>query len=88
MNIDYIKYWTLEKNKLIICRLYRNEEFVMDYNGPRTENDFIRFVTAVNQKDSIEITKASDIEKLINNSTDKFFISFASKVIKFRCVKY
>ena len=68
--------------------MYRNEEFVMDYNGPRTENDFIRFVTAVNQKDSIEITKASDIEKLINNSTDKFFISFASKVILFRCVKY
>ena len=61
-------------------RLYRNEEFVMDYNGPRKEENFINFIKSINEEGSAAITKLSDIQKLVDNSTDKFFVSFAHKV--------
>ena len=69
-------------------RLYRNEEFVMDYNGPRKEENFINFIKSINEEGSPSITKLSDIQKLVDNSTDKFFVSFAHKVTYTTCINY
>ena len=52
----------------------------MDYKGSRTEEGFIRFISSVNQKESLPIERIADVEKLVFNSTDKFFINFATKV--------
>ena len=63
----------------VLFRLYRNEEFVMEYTGPRDRNSFISFIQNVNQAGSILINKAKEIKNLLSNSTDKFFVSFASQ---------
>ena len=61
-------------------RLYRNEEFVMDYNGPKTKEHLIKFVSSVNAKGPMLIEDLDDINQLRYNSTDKFFVSYAFKV--------
>ena len=73
----------LNKKKFYFSRLYRNEEYVMEYHGPKTEKHLIQFVTSVNAKGPTVIEDIRDINKLVHNSTDKFFISFAFKVIHF-----
>ena len=60
-----------------VFRLYRNEEFVMEYLGPRDRNSFISFIQNVNQAGSVLIYKAKEVKNLLSNSTDKFFVSFA-----------
>ena len=52
----------------------------MDYNGPKTEKHLIKFVSSVNAKGPMLIEDLDDINKLVNNSTDNFFVSFAFKV--------
>ena len=52
----------------------------MDYNGPITEKHLIKFVSSVNAKGPTLIEDLDDINKLVNNSSDKFFVSFAFKV--------
>ena len=52
----------------------------MDYNGPKTEKHLIKFVSSVNAKGPTLIEDLDDINKLVNNSSDKFFVSFAFKV--------
>ena len=61
----------------MFARLYRNEEFVMEYTGPRDRNSFISFIQNVNQAGSMLINKAKEIKNLLTNSSDKFFVSFA-----------
>ena len=62
----------------MFARLYRNEEFVMEYTGPRDRNSFISFIQNVNQAGSVRINKAMEIKNLLTNSTDMmFFVSFA-----------
>ena len=54
----------------------------MDYNGRRTRDDIINFVSSVNQKGSSLIETTSELKQLIERSKDKMFISFArAKVI-------
>ena len=60
-----------------VFRLYRNEEFVMEYLGPRDRNSFISFIQNVNQAGSLLINKAKEVKNLLSNSSDKFFVSFA-----------
>ena len=52
----------------------------MDYNGPKTEEHLIKFVSSVNAKGPMLIEDFDDINKLLYNSTDKFFVSYAFKV--------
>ena len=60
-----------------LFRLYRNEEFVMEYPGPRDRLSLISFVQDVNQPSSVLVHKAKEIKNLMTSSTDKFFVSFA-----------
>ena len=54
---------------------------------PNPEN-FINFIKSINEEGSAAITKLSDIQKLVDNSTDKFFVSFAHKVTYTTCINY
>ena len=58
----------------------------MDYNGPRKKENFINFIKSINEEGSAVIAKLSDIQKLVDNSTDKFFVSFAHKVTCTICI--
>ena len=62
---------------ILLFRLYRNEEFIMEYSGPRDRKSLITFVQNVNQASSVIVHKAKEINNLLQNSTDKFFVSFA-----------
>ena len=52
----------------------------MDYNGPKTKEHLIKFVSSVNAKGPMLIEDLDDINQLRYNSTDKFFVSYAFKV--------
>ena len=57
----------------------------MDYNGLKTEKHLIQFVSSVNAKGPTLIDNLDDINKLVYNATDKFFVSFAFKVLYSYC---
>ena len=50
----------------------------MEYPGSRDRQSLITFVQNVNQAGSVIVHKAKEINNLLANSTDKFFVSFAS----------
>lgn len=49
----------------------------MDYNGRRTRDDLINFVSSVNQRGTSFLATTSELKQMIDNSRDKTFISFA-----------
>ena len=57
----------------------------MDYNGPKTEKHLTQFVSSVNAKGPTLIDNLDDINNLVHNATDKFFVSFAFKVLYSYC---
>ena len=72
----------IQKSSLPIIKLYRNEEFVMVYSGQRDRKSIINFIGSINAEGSKVIENPKDLKNLLHNSTDKFFVSFASKIYK------
>ena len=54
-----------------MARLYREEEYVMEYGGPRDRASLIRFVSSVNGAGSLQLESEQELTELRANSTDK-----------------